>query len=198
MAKTQQNDRRSRRTRRYLREALKELILEKGYEEVTVQDIATRADVGRSTFYAHFENKDKLHLSAFDHVFAAVFQDPPQNEITDFGVFRFNSLALFRHAAQSCRIYRALKDREAGRTFLAHISRRMEKEFLESLKSSLPADLKNSFRAEAAAHFFVGSLLTMLTFWLDRGMPLAPEEMNEAFKKLVAPGLENFAGYPNS
>ena len=66
--KTKENDRRVQRTRRTLREALIALILEKGYDQVTVQHIIDRADVGRSTFYAHFENKDKLLLSGFENV----------------------------------------------------------------------------------------------------------------------------------
>ena len=53
-------DRRVARTKRQLSKALIELILEKGYDHVTNQDILDRADVGRSTFYAHYESKDVL------------------------------------------------------------------------------------------------------------------------------------------
>ncbi|MCP4222921.1 MAG: helix-turn-helix transcriptional regulator, partial [Actinomycetia bacterium] len=54
------NDRRVRRTKQRLHEALMSLIVEKGYDKITVQDLIDRADVGRSTFYAHFETKDDL------------------------------------------------------------------------------------------------------------------------------------------
>jgi AcrR family transcriptional regulator len=64
-------DRRVERTRRSLLNALNELILEKGYEKVTVQDVIDRANVGRSTFYAHFEDKDQLLLSGFEPIRAA-------------------------------------------------------------------------------------------------------------------------------
>src|SRR5215469_94292 len=53
-------DRRIQKTKRGLSQALVELILEKGYEQITVQDILDRANVGRSTFYAHYENKELL------------------------------------------------------------------------------------------------------------------------------------------
>ena len=56
-------DRRVGKTRRALKEALTDLILEKGYEGVTVQDVIDRADVGRSTFYAHFIDKDDLLMA---------------------------------------------------------------------------------------------------------------------------------------
>src|SRR3954469_23951916 len=63
-----QQDRRVRRTRRLLREALLALVLEKGYEAVTVQDVLDRADVGRATFYAHFRDKDDLLISGADEL----------------------------------------------------------------------------------------------------------------------------------
>ncbi|WP_412537769.1 helix-turn-helix domain-containing protein [Longispora sp. K20-0274] len=56
-------DRRVRRTRLALRHALVELMVDKGYDAVTVQDIIDRADVGRSTFYAHFTDKEHLFRS---------------------------------------------------------------------------------------------------------------------------------------
>jgi AcrR family transcriptional regulator len=59
-------DRRIQRTRQLLRGALFSLIQEKGFEPLSVQDIIDRANVGRATFYAHFENKEDLLLSGFD------------------------------------------------------------------------------------------------------------------------------------
>jgi len=56
-------DRRIRRTCKSLHEALISLLLEKNYDEITVQEILDRTDVGRSTFYAHFEGKDELLVS---------------------------------------------------------------------------------------------------------------------------------------
>src|SRR5215216_5723876 len=58
------DDRRSRRTRRMLGEALMTLMLEKRYDTITVQEIIDRANVGRSTFYAHYLDKDDLRQSA--------------------------------------------------------------------------------------------------------------------------------------
>lgn len=59
-------DRRVQRTQQLLREALFALIQEKGFEKLSVQDIIDRANVGRATFYAHFDNKEDLLLSGFD------------------------------------------------------------------------------------------------------------------------------------
>lgn len=194
MAKTEENDRRTRRTKRNLREALHSLISEKGYDAVTVQDIASRADVGRSTFYAHFENKDKLHLSAFDNVRNALLlgaEETAGHDKSNDG-FNFNSLPLFQHADESRRMYRALKDKDAGKMFLKNMFRQTRDLILQDLHASLPEEQKDSPRTKAIAHFYASSLISMLTFWLDNNLPLSPEEMNELFKGLVMQGLEKF------
>ncbi len=94
--RNKENDRRVQRTKRTLREALIALILDKGYDQVTVQDIIDRADVGRSTFYAHFENKDKLLLSGFEDMReilteANTAHRKPEKHTGDFS---FNSLII--------------------------------------------------------------------------------------------------------
>ncbi|MGH9856414.1 MAG: TetR/AcrR family transcriptional regulator, partial [Acidobacteriota bacterium] len=61
-------DRRVQRTRELLRDALTSAVLEKGYEATTVQDILDRANLGRSTFYAHYRDKDELLVSGFEHL----------------------------------------------------------------------------------------------------------------------------------
>ena len=60
-------DRRVRRTRQRLKEALLELIAGQPYESITVEDITRRADVGRSTFYSHYTSKDELLFTGFLH-----------------------------------------------------------------------------------------------------------------------------------
>src|SRR5690242_4167136 len=68
MIKKKPVDRRIQRTRQLLLDALLSLILEKDFDSITVQDVIDRANVGRSTFYAHFQDKDELLLSGFEHL----------------------------------------------------------------------------------------------------------------------------------
>ena len=82
-------DRRINRTRKLMHEALMALIVEKGYEAVTVQDILDRADVGRSTFYAHYRDKDQLLLSGFEYL-RTLFEQQQQSLLDPFGrLFRW-------------------------------------------------------------------------------------------------------------
>ncbi len=59
-------DPRIRRTRTYLREALINLVLEKGYQGITIKDLADRACINRSTFYLHYQDKDDLLITGFE------------------------------------------------------------------------------------------------------------------------------------
>ena len=73
---TQQLDRRQRKTRKAIYDAFEALMRDAHYGTVTVAQIIERADVGRSTFYAHFETKDDLLdqmcRDMFDHIFEGV------------------------------------------------------------------------------------------------------------------------------
>ncbi len=73
------NDRRSQRTRQLLSEALVQLIREKDYNTITVNDIIERANVGRSTFYAHYHDKDDLFLGELDRVIEVLSQRIPRS-----------------------------------------------------------------------------------------------------------------------
>jgi AcrR family transcriptional regulator len=116
-------DRRVQRTRRLLHEALIFLILEKKYESITVQEILDRADVGRSTFYLHFRDKDELLVSGFQNlesllksvqaVYATVPGKSSYKRIIGF------SLAMFERAKEYREVHRALLGSNAEPSFAA-------------------------------------------------------------------------------
>src|SRR5437763_7788331 len=99
---TKRDDRRSRRTRRMLGEALVALLLEKRYDTITVQEIIDRANVGRSTFYAHYLDKDDLLLQELTGLVATMSMHTERRE----GRSRvIPSLELLRHVGEQRRLY---------------------------------------------------------------------------------------------
>ncbi len=164
--KESHHDRRVRRTKRLLWEALVKLILKKGYEAVTVQDIIDEADVGRSTFYLHFESKEHLLLGSqpdFTHTFFA--SDKP-GEI--------NFQLMFTHAKKNRKVAKAIFGKGGSEVLTGHIKQVL----LLKLKDHFgltrgDTSLAVQWRIEATA----SGLLSLLSNWIEKDMPLSIEEM---------------------
>jgi AcrR family transcriptional regulator len=182
-------DRRVRKTRAALREALVELILEKGYSAVTVGDIADRADVGRTTFYAHFTDKDDLLLSGF-----AEMHEAPISAAGETGVARLAALArdMVMHADGERRLYRAV----FGYRGAGPLQARLEGElaaFVESaLEQEYPAAAPQT-RAMAARIVATG-FLGLISWWLDGDQPVPAETIAGSFVTFAVPALRSMVG----
>lgn len=181
-------DRRTRRTRELLIHALLELIETRHYDQISVQDIVERADVGRSTFYAHYENKDALLMGGFEHLLEMLVQ---QIQRDAKGQLTFETAMLFQHARGHYEIYRTLlwgtgfellfKD---GHTALSEkIETRLRELRFAPGESLVPLPV--------LACALAGSLLVLLKWWLDNKMPYPPERMNEMFQQLTMTGIQS-------
>src|SRR4026209_1950526 len=116
-------DRRVGKTRKALKEALTDVILEKGYEAVTVQDVIDRADVGRSTFYAHFTDKDDLLMA----ILADLEVPGPDTSRwkADDPAFAW-TLELFRHFGSGKRLFKAVASSQSGALARQETTRQLE------------------------------------------------------------------------
>ena len=172
----QKIDRRVQRTRQLLQNALSELILEKDYEKVTVQDVIDRANVGRSTFYAHFEGKEQLLLSGFE---------PLRAEFEDFLEGRsFNEETPW---ALSLSMFQQVQKQQGGYITLTHVQKFLHRYLLDHLKQQLPKRNKN-IPPELLAHYVASSFIALMTWWIDNNYPHSAEQMNNYFRQLVEPG----------
>lgn len=182
-------DRRSQRTRQMLSAALVDLMLQKRYDEITVQDIIDRADVGRSTFYAHYLDKDDLLVSDFTRVVDALSEHIRQSEPPAPG--SPTSLALFfEHVRAHQHVYRALV-RGGGIDLLFKTGHeRLRQNIEQHLRELLPAGEAPAAPLPLVADYMAGAILTMLKWWLDHDMPLAPAEMDVLYHRLVLPGVQ--------
>ncbi len=178
-------DRRVVRTRRILSEALTALIVEKGYEKTTVQDIIDRANVGRSTFYAHFLDKDALLRSGFDHL---------RDELSKKGIGGKESwdvaLDLFQHAGSHYPLYKAMVGKQSWNMIQQYAHKFLFALIKEHLKPKAPAMKKAPVSLDIVAHYIVSSFLALLTWWLDHNMPYTAEQMTGMFKRLTKPGVD--------
>ena len=173
------NDRRINRTRRHLREALLALILEKGYDAVTIEDVTNRADLGRTTFYLHYRDKEELLLESIETIASDLKEQIGISNISpDMVQMNENRIGLiavsrvFYHASEHSDLYRIILNGGAAKqvqdtirdiiteTAMEFLQQRMRNE-----KSLVPA-----VPLEIVASYLASSLLGLLTWWLEKGM----------------------------
>lgn len=192
-------DRRVQRTRRLLHKALISLILEKKYESITVQEILDRADVGRSTFYMHFQDKDELLVNGFQYLqnflesrqeVARAVPDKSYERMIAF------SLPMFEHAQEFRRVQRALQGSSAETVMRRCIHSVLAGIVRRELKLELQRQKGNSspVSPELLAHFLVSTHISVLMWWLSSRNPVSPKEIDVAYRHLVLPCLASIFG----
>ena len=190
-------DRRVQRTRALLQEALLTLIEEKGYAAVTVQDILDRANLGRSTFYMHYRDKDDLLVSGFDHLKTLFETSAPHPQSTSRQAPPRNaslSLAFFRHAAEQQRLYKAMVGKRGGEVVQKYLYQYVADLLKSHLEQRFPGTADLAVPREVVVHYFVSSFLALLRWWLDHDMPYTADQMDAMFNALTMPGIKKAMG----
>ena len=182
-------DRRVGRTRQALKEALTDLILERGYEGVTVQDVIDRADVGRSTFYAHFVDKDDLLMAILaDLEMPGLDTSTWQPDDAAFGW----TLELFRHFGSGKRLFKAVASSQSGALARRETTRRLEVLAEAELSRLRAARRLDAFQLDTVVRFLVGTFMGFMDWWMrEENEHLPAEQVDHAFRSLVLPGVAN-------
>lgn len=176
-------DARVQRTRDALGDALIALMQEKPFDTITVQDVLDRAHVSRSTFYTHYSDKDDLLMSDAEEFFEALSMALSEHGDKSDRVFPVREF--FAHLSDVQPFFKALvksglyhENMELAR---GHFARGIERRLAELPRGkTIPAP---QLPAVAIAH--AGALLSLVSWWLDRGMRESPAEMDELFHRMV-------------
>jgi len=180
-------DRRIERTQRTLRDALVSLMVERSWDEISVQDICDHADVGRSTFYVHYADKEQLLVSGFEDLQRAlVAQIPEPTRRADTLAF---AGALIRHADGEGRVlFRALVGRKTGQAVLT----RFRDLLLELVRDELRATVIGADPAfEVIVRFISGSFLELLGWWVETANPLPAASLERMFRQMAKGAIKN-------
>src|SRR5690349_9472611 len=186
---TEKSDRRSQRTRRLLGEALVTLLAEQTYEAITVQAIIDRADVGRTTFYDHFRDKDDLLFYEIGEVIAVLGQ-----AAHDAGAAAnplLPSLALFRHVQTNHRLYQAMAWGREFEPLLKKLQGQLAAQLERRLAERVPAGGQPAVPLPIVANYVAGAFLTQLRWWMESKSAYSAEEIDALFWRLVTPSLES-------
>jgi AcrR family transcriptional regulator len=213
MQKKNKPDRRVQRTKQALRKALLELIKEKGYDSISVEEITQRANLGRATFYLHYKDKEDLLVDEFSELanerarslsgipFSAWL---PDFENPDQGLENKASppfLLVFQHIADNAELYRILLKSEKSDRILERIRKIVAQsiyEFMQTKVENDPIPILFEVPIDLLAAYFSGALLSCVDWWMEQGETYSTEEMTRMFQRLFFPGARKILGVSNS
>jgi AcrR family transcriptional regulator len=182
------SDRRTRRTRHQVSGALVDLIKEKRFGDITVQNLIDRAGVGRSTFYTHFRDKEDAFDQQWFH-FNQYLSDQIDWDQAGQGSF-FPVTFFFQHLQEAQSFYRGLvrsgKVDAIFKSGVEYLTRNIEAELKGRLKSR-PVTIP----IPVLSHYLANEFFGLLKWWLDAGMPYTPAAMDKMFHRLVNPTIES-------
>ena len=153
------------RTEAAIEAAFVALVLEHGYDRVTVEDIVARADLAKATFYGHYENKEALMSAVFTRLIEELaeriaYRDGPWTEVRGSAME-----GIYEHASEMRELYKVcLSDLRTRTSYLATATRLAQENFQSRLKA-LNREPRIPVRVMAKA--FAGAHLAMLESWLD-------------------------------
>lgn len=184
-------DRRQRKTRDAIFGAFTRLLEKQAYNQITVQEIIDEADIGRATFYAHFETKDYLLKDLCEELFGHIID-------TAMGLPHGHYHCSFGTETDSVFLHLLRHLRENDRNILALLSSRNNEIFLQYFKTNLKKLIKTQFAdagklklADLPEDFVVNhisvSFVEMVSWWLSHGMKESPEELEAYFEVIIKP-----------
>ena len=186
-------DRRQKKSREAIFNAFTSLLSEKNYNQISVQEIIDAADVGRTTFYAHFETKDYLLKDLceelFGHIIDTAMGLPHGHYHYSFGnttdsVF----LHLLRHLQENDRHILELLSSKNNDLFLRYFKSNLKKLIVSQYaekgqfqNSKLPEDY--------LVNHITSSFVETISWWLSHNMEESPEQITEYFLATIEPIL---------
>lgn len=178
-------DRRQRKTREAIFAAFIALLSKKDFNQITVGEIISRADIGRATFYAHFETKDdllkELCRELFCHILDAANDQPVQHRhIFDCDAPKGVFLHLFRHLQQNDNHILQLLSSRNNALFLEYFKTDLQK-LVASQLSLFEARKSPQLPDSFWIHHIAATFVETLKWWIDYGLQESPETITEYF-----------------
>ena len=186
-------DRRQQKTRAAIFSAFEHLLAQKKYSKITIKDIIDQANVGRTTFYEHFETKDALLSEMCSHLFHHIFSPENEGEAGhNFPLSQGDSKTVVTHILYHLQDGGSgmlkLMCGESSEIFLFYFRSYLQEMVLPFLTSGLEQKNRNVPESFLENHI-TGSFLNMVQWWFHRGMQESPEDLAAYFLSVIEPIL---------
>lgn len=184
-------DRRQRKTREAIFNAFTALLSEKNYNQISVQDIIDAADVGRTTFYAHFETKDYLLKNLCEKLFGHIIDTAmglPHGHYhytcgsAEDSVF----LHLLRHLQENDNNILELLSSQNNEIFLRYFKSNL-KRLIITLYSNTGVLRITELPEDFIINHISSSFVETVYWWISQNMKETPEEINNWFLTVIQP-----------
>lgn len=190
-------DRRAERTQERLLDALVSLLMERGYERLTIQNLLDRAGVGRATFYAHFQNKEDLLSRSIGRLHSSLVDEWKRGAGNrGMPAVRLSfTLPFFQHLESHRRLYHTTIGHENEPT----VERRIEHMLTDLVREDLGRHYRGKAKTavfELAVRYVVRSLWATVVWWAGSKKPMPPEEINQIFQRITFPGIDAVFAMP--
>jgi AcrR family transcriptional regulator len=163
------HERRRLQTRKILMQATLQLVLEKGYDAITIQNITDQADLGRGTFYIHFKDKEEVVWTMFQDLYQEMEQKAHQQLDRNMPqVEYYGLLNIFRHAEKNRDLYRLMFGGQGSALLTVRVQDFLAKTFLFDIRNAPdPKEINFSLPEEIEAQILTGMISRLLFWWLE-------------------------------
>lgn len=174
--------RRTQHTRERLQKALIDLVDERGYDAITIQEIVDRANVGRTTFYLHFPGKDELFMSCHREIFVGEFRSewlhhrPRSREELLSPEVPSAMLVAYRHLDEARRRLYSIFHGKGGALILQQIRDRSARAIETNLRAVF-SETDSAIPLDLLADYLAGAQFALLQWWLEKRRPHKAEAL---------------------
>lgn len=186
--KADKPDRRTEKTRQAIYNALSDLMQEKKYNNITIQEIIDRANVGRSTFYSHFDTKDELLISNIENIFEMLNEHITGCVEQAGNQSRLLPVAeLFEHIMENSRLVKGLMSAESADLLFDKIQTYWNKKIEKYLNAKLAEGKEPKVPIIIMTNHITSTAIELLKWWMNHNMPYTPQQMDQYFQELINP-----------
>ena len=191
-------DRRVQRTRELLRKALIELISERGYSVITIQDIVDHANVGRTTFYVHYGNKDELFMSCHEAIvskfrFGRLYPHPLSREELLSPEAPPGMILAYRHLKDAWVMLNPIFQGKDGPLILRRIRDSSAQEIEANLRAAF-VEADSTIPFDVLANYLAGARIALVQWWLEKHQSYTPENLAQTFHRLQRAAIRDAFG----
>ena len=183
-------DRRVARTQTLLHNALLSLLRGKDYDAITVEDLCSKAKIGRSTFYAHYASKDELLRARLKHLRDTLLErrrEAATRHTAHKGLL-FSGI-MFEHAYEHAHLHRHLLGNRGGSIAFAMIHEMLAELVGDETASAGRAPGSDALFRDFSVAYIVGAFMAVMDWWMKHAKTLSPQRIDALFQRAVAEGI---------